>query len=59
MRWLTKHARGLAVQAAVYGTVGATLTPDIFRNVLRMKVHEHKERRRLLAEEKEPHHIVM
>ena len=34
-----------AVQAAVYGSREAALTPEIFRGVLRMKVHEHEQRR--------------
>jgi hypothetical protein len=31
-------------QAAVYGSRDATLTPEIFRRVLNIKLHEHKQR---------------
>lgn len=33
-----------SVQAAVYGTRDATLTPELFSQVLKFKVGEHKRR---------------
>ena len=38
-------------QAAVYGSKDATLTPEIFRRVLRMKLKEHEQRRGFQTEQ--------
>lgn len=43
---------GMAVgQAAVYGSREAVLTPEIFARVLRMKLHEHQQRKKFQEEQ--------
>eukprot|EP00884_Botryococcus_braunii_P008534 jgi/Botrbrau1/17682/Bobra.0166s0106.1 len=38
-----------SMQAAAYGTPAATLTPEIFLSVLKMKTDEHQQRRHFMA----------
>ena len=42
---------GLDLQAAVYGSRDATLTPELFRRVLDMKLREHEQRKGFQAEQ--------
>ena len=42
---------GRCLQAAVYGSRDATLTPEIFRRVLDMKLREHEQRKGFQAEQ--------
>lgn len=39
------------LQAAVYGSRSAVLTPELFRSVLQMKLREHQQRRAFTAED--------
>lgn len=39
------------VQAAVYGSRSAVLTPELFRSVLQMKLREHQQRRAFIADD--------
>ncbi len=38
------------VQAAVYGSRAAVLTPEVFRSVLQMKLREHEQRKAFTAD---------
>ena len=45
------HAVWPLLQAAVYGSRDATLTPELFKHVLHMKLREHEQRKGFAAEQ--------